>query len=38
MLAECDICGGTIDEEIPECSTCTCHDDDSYYQDEEGGP
>lgn len=28
MLAECDVCGGLIDEEIPDCSTCTCGDDD----------
>jgi len=31
MLAECDVCGGIVDEEIPECSTCTCGDDDDDY-------
>lgn len=24
MLERCDICGGLIDNEIPDCSTCTC--------------
>lgn len=28
MLSECNICGGTIDEAIPDCSTCTCYDDE----------
>ena len=28
MLAQCDICGGLIDEEIAELSTCTCDDGD----------
>ena len=27
MLRQCDFCGGWIDAEIPECSTCTCDDD-----------
>lgn len=35
MLAECDFCGGTIDEEIPECSTCTCGREDGYCDDED---
>ena len=36
MLATCSFCGGTIDEAIPECSTCTCDDDDDdgYPEDE----
>lgn len=24
MLSRCDVCGGLIDEEIPDCGTCTC--------------
>lgn len=35
MLAICDFCGGTIDEEIPDCGTCTCNDDDAFYGDED---
>ncbi len=31
MLLVCDICKGIIDEEIIECSTCTCGDDDDAY-------
>jgi len=31
MLKICDFCKGTIDEEIPDCSTCTCDDEDDYY-------
>lgn len=34
MLAECNVCGGTIDEEIPDCGTCTCDD----YEDIGNGP
>lgn len=30
MLEECAFCGGTIDESIPDCSTCTCLDGDEY--------
>ena len=30
MLQRCQFCNGTIDEELPECSTCTCEDDDNY--------
>ena len=28
MLAQCDICGGLIDEETAELNTCTCDDGD----------
>jgi hypothetical protein len=28
MLKVCNICGGTIDEEILDCGTCTCDFDD----------
>lgn len=36
MLKVCDICGGQIDEEIPECSTCTCDFEDDYqWRDEQ---
>ena len=32
MIQRCDFCGGDIDEEIPDCSTCTCgEDDDDFY-------
>lgn len=31
MLAECDLCGGLVDEEMPECSTCTCGGGDYDY-------
>ena len=34
MLAECDVCGGMIDEEIPGCSTCTCDSDCEGWPDE----
>ena len=30
MLGVCDGCGGLIDEEIPECSTCTCDAFEDY--------
>lgn len=30
MLAQCTLCGGTIDEEIPDCGTCTCDEIDEY--------
>ena len=30
MLAECDFCGGTIDEAIPDCSTCSCEQEDDW--------
>lgn len=30
MLRVCDVCKGIIDEEILECSTCTCLDNDAY--------
>lgn len=30
MLQHCSVCGGLIDEEISDCSTCTC--DDEEYQ------
>lgn len=29
MLQECDVCKGIIDEEIPDCGTCTCGQDDT---------
>lgn len=32
MLAQCSVCGGIQDSEIPECSTCTCEDED-YDED-----
>lgn len=35
MLSVCERCGGTIDEEIPECGTCTCDDENDYYDDDE---
>ncbi len=31
------LCGGTIDEAIPDCSTCTCYDDE-YPEDCDGEP
>ena len=32
MLLVCDVCKGIIDEEIPECSTCSCeHPDDDDW-------
>lgn len=30
-LRVCNTCGGLIDDTIPECSTCTCDDDDDWY-------
>jgi hypothetical protein len=36
MLSRCDHCGGLIDEEIPDCGTCTCDDDDYYDEDAKG--
>lgn len=39
MLAECDVCGGLVDEEIPDCGTCTCDDDqDDYWPDDRDEP
>lgn len=35
MLRVCDVCHGTIDEEIPDCGTCTCDDDGPEYEDYE---
>lgn len=35
MLAICDVCGGEIDEAIPECGTCTCDDDDDYWYEDD---
>lgn len=35
MLGVCDFCGGVIDDEIPDCSTCTCGDEDDYDEDYE---
>ena len=34
MLVECDVCGGMIDEEIPDCSTCNCDADCEGWPDE----
>lgn len=36
MLSVCDVCGGLIDDTIPECSTCTCDrdDDDDWYSED----
>lgn len=35
MLKICDRCGGTIDEEIHDCGTCSCDDDyDFNFNDE----
>jgi len=34
MLRICRSCGGTIDEEIPDCGTCSCDDDDDYLYDD----
>lgn len=34
MLEICQSCGGAIDTEIPECSTCAC-DRDDYYDDDD---
>ena len=31
MLTLCDACGGLIDHEIGDLSTCTCDDQDGYY-------
>ncbi len=33
MLERCQFCNGTIDTELPECSTCTCGDDE-YPEDD----
>jgi hypothetical protein len=33
MLRVCDVCKGIIDEEILECSTCTCNDGDDEMWD-----
>lgn len=30
MLETCQFCKGIIDEEIPECSTCTCEDGEDF--------
>ena len=27
MLRICDFCRGLIDDEVPDCGTCTCDDD-----------
>jgi len=35
MLGVCDFCGGSIDEEIPDCGTCSCGDDDAWYVPDE---
>ena len=33
MLEVCDHCNGIIDEEMPDCGTCTCCDDDcDFYE------
>jgi len=36
MLQRCQVCGGTIDPGIPDCSTCTCEDgpNGNAYTDE----
>lgn len=35
MLERCPNCGGDIDKEIPDCSTCTCDfDDNDEFEDE----
>jgi hypothetical protein len=35
MLLVCDVCKGIIDEEIPECSSCTCQDqEEEDYRDD----
>ena len=34
MLKDCGSCGGSIDEETPECSTCTCDEEDYYDFDD----
>ena len=40
MLLVCDVCKGVIDEEIPDCSTCTCdgdvEEDDSWIDRPQG--
>lgn len=36
MLAVCDFCGGMIDEEIPDCGTCTCDGDEPGWCDDCG--
>lgn len=33
MLKICDICHGTIDSEILDLGTCTCDEDDDFYDD-----
>lgn len=33
MLERCQFCKGTIDTELPECSTCNCGDDE--YPDDD---
>jgi hypothetical protein len=45
MLERCYRCNGTIDNEIPECSSCTCEDgpngvywDDADYDASEASP
>ena len=38
MLSVCDFCGGTIDIEVPDCSTCKCEDeyDDFAFAEDDG--
>lgn len=36
MLTVCAFCGGTIDDEIPDCSICTCDGDEPGYCDDCG--
>ncbi len=38
MLERCQFCKGTIDTELPECSTCTCGDDDYPEDDDDDRP
>lgn len=35
MLSRCHVCGGTIDEEVLDCGTCSCDDDDYFDFGEE---
>jgi hypothetical protein len=35
MLEVCQFCNGTLDPEMPECSTCSCDDDEYPREDDE---
>jgi hypothetical protein len=35
LLSRCHVCKGLIDEEIPDCGSCSCDDDDDYFEIED---